>query len=346
MAGTGLNDQQKAAVRRVAAAQDYSLLLGMPGTGKTTTVAAIVRVLARLGKRVLVTAYTNSAVDSVLLKLMDLEVDFVRLSTSASAKTHPRLAPHILHPASATSAAALSNKVSAARVIATTCLSAGSAALRGQDFDVCIVDEASQVTQPVCLAPLKLAKAFLLVGDHKQLPPLVVSADARALGFDNSLFKRLADAHPPAVISLTRQYRMQLEVMGLANELVYEDRLICGSAAVACRALFASSQSQALAAWAGSGAAHRGVGRWMGEALAAERAVVFIDTGKVSICARAAEGVPAEGGKRGGEGCNKNSGEALVVGLLVDALRKCGVVNGDIGVISPYRAQVTNRARI
>ena len=56
--------------------------------------------------------------------------------------------------------------------------------------------------------------------------------------------------------------------------------------------------------------------------------------------ARAAEGVPAEGGKRGGEGCNKNSGEALVVGLLVDALRKCGVVNGDIGVISPYRAQV------
>jgi len=46
-------------------------------------------------------------------------------------------------------------------------------------FDVCIVDEASQIAQPACLSPLVHAKRFVLVGDHKQLPPLVVSNEAR-----------------------------------------------------------------------------------------------------------------------------------------------------------------------
>ncbi|KAJ1490747.1 AAA domain-containing protein [Baffinella frigidus] len=77
----------------------------------------------------------------------------------------------------------------------------------------------------------------------------------------------------------------------------------------------------------------------MEEALAVERAVIFIDTGAVSVRAKTAEG-GAEGGRKGGEGCSKNSGEALVVGLVVDALRTCGVGNEAIGVISPYRAQV------
>ena len=46
-------------------------------------------------------------------------------------------------------------------------------------FDVCIVDEASQISQPACLAPLIHADRFVLVGDHKQLPPLVVSPEAK-----------------------------------------------------------------------------------------------------------------------------------------------------------------------
>ncbi|KAJ1490746.1 hypothetical protein T484DRAFT_1776592, partial [Baffinella frigidus] len=86
-------------------------------------------------------------------------------------------------------------------------------------YDADAWEASSQVTQPVCLAPLRLARTFLLVGDHNQLRPLVVSEAARELGFDTSLFQRLADGQPHAVISLTRQYRMQLEIMGLANEL-------------------------------------------------------------------------------------------------------------------------------
>jgi superfamily I DNA and/or RNA helicase len=44
---------------------------------------------------------------------------------------------------------------------------------RRRKFDYCIVDEASQITLPVCLGPLRFADVFVLVGDHYQLPPLV-----------------------------------------------------------------------------------------------------------------------------------------------------------------------------
>lgn len=46
-------------------------------------------------------------------------------------------------------------------------------------FDVCVIDEASQITLPICLGPLKYAHSFVLVGDHYQLPPLVLSPQAR-----------------------------------------------------------------------------------------------------------------------------------------------------------------------
>ena len=60
-----------------------------------------------------------------------------------------------------------------------------SALLRRLCFDVCIVDEASQVMQPLCLAPLSKAQTFVLVGDHNQLPPLVVSREAQEMGIPN-----------------------------------------------------------------------------------------------------------------------------------------------------------------
>ena len=64
-------------------------------------------------------------------------------------------------------------------VVATTCLGAKHTLLARRMFDVCIVDEASQISQLVCLGPLFCARRFVLVGDHKQLPPLVQSNAAR-----------------------------------------------------------------------------------------------------------------------------------------------------------------------
>ena len=77
----------------------------------------------------------------------------------------------------------------------------------------------------------------MLVGDHNQLPPLVKNAAARAGGLDVSLFKRLSEAQPNALVYLSQQYRMNEDIMSLSNTLVYEGRLQCGSDSVRSRTL-------------------------------------------------------------------------------------------------------------
>lgn len=77
---TSLNEEQEHAIRHVLDADDYALILGMPGTGKTTTVAELIRVLVAMGKSVLLTSYTHSAVDTILLKLRNnCDFDILRL---------------------------------------------------------------------------------------------------------------------------------------------------------------------------------------------------------------------------------------------------------------------------
>ena len=80
--------------------------------------------------------------------------------------------------------------------VATTCLGMGHALLKGRIFDVCILDEAGQVTLPASLGPILQARTFCLVGDPHQLPPLVTSRAAKEGGLDQSLFRCLSEAHP------------------------------------------------------------------------------------------------------------------------------------------------------
>jgi DNA replication ATP-dependent helicase Dna2 len=86
--------------------------------------------------------------------------------------------------------------MSAFAQVGCTCLGARHALLAGRCFDVCIIDEAGQITLPAVLGSLMLARSFCLVGDHYQLPPLVQSAQATAQGLACSLFRRLCEAHP------------------------------------------------------------------------------------------------------------------------------------------------------
>ncbi len=74
-----LNVDQQEAMRKVLTAKDYALILGMPGTGKTTTIAEIITALVNRGKSVLLTSYTHSAVDTILMKLVNTEHEILRL---------------------------------------------------------------------------------------------------------------------------------------------------------------------------------------------------------------------------------------------------------------------------
>ena len=80
-----LNQNQKEAMAKVLAAKNYTIMLGMPGTGKTTTIAEIIKELVKQGKTVLLSSYTHSAVDTILAKLLDVDFEILRLGNADKA---------------------------------------------------------------------------------------------------------------------------------------------------------------------------------------------------------------------------------------------------------------------
>lgn len=313
-----LNEDQKVALDMMLRAEDYLMVLGMPGTGKTTAIAAMIETLVSQGKTVLLTAYTHSAVDNVLLKVLQEapNINFMRLGQAN--KVHPSVLPYCPEKADfMTTVDGVNKFFESKRLIATTALGLRHPMILKRRFDYVIVDEASQLTLPVCLGPLLLGDRFILVGDHYQLPPLVRHEQARREGLQNSLFKQLCEAHPTAVASLTYQYRMNSEIMMLSNKLVYGNRLRCGSDYVRRQRLHLPLM------WP-----DKVEPGWLREVLNPEAPVLFLNT----------ESVPALESRNGD--VIENHAEARLVFLLVAGLLASGIPVHDIGVITPYRAQL------
>ena len=176
-----LNKPQRAAILKVMMSQDYVLVKGFPGTGKTSTIVTLVKILKLLGLSVLLTSYTHSAVDNILLKLKKDKVPFLRLGRQS--RVHPQIMPHcaeiLTSSGNIDSVQRLKEFYDSFDIVATSCLGTKHSVFDQRRFDVCIVDEASQVLQPACLGPLFHSRRFVLVGDPQQLPPLVQSKTAR-----------------------------------------------------------------------------------------------------------------------------------------------------------------------
>ncbi|KAK4158389.1 hypothetical protein C8A00DRAFT_10822 [Chaetomidium leptoderma] len=349
-----LNVDQKAAVEKVMSARDYALVLGMPGTGKTTTIAHIIRALIGQGKTLLLTSYTHTAVDNILLKLKDDNIPILRLG--APAKVHPEVqgfATLAGHPVS--SFEDIRQAWHDTPVVATTCLGVNHRVFNERTFDYCIVDEASQITLPICLGPIRMARTFVLVGDHNQLPPLVQNEAARAGGLDVSLFKLLSDTHPQSVVNLEHQYRMSEDIMTLSNTLIYNGRLKCGTEslrfaelhvpnmdALRTRHFNAASfishsqsqqqqqQQQSPTAPASFCPAARQGTCWLADLVHPSARVRLVNTDALLPASRE----QAKGNRI------VNPCEARVVTQLVDALLTAGVPASEIGVVTHYRSQL------
>lgn len=334
-----LNVDQTRAIEKVMSAQDYALVLGMPGTGKTTTIAHIIRALAAQGKSVLLTSYTHTAVDNILLKIRDAGIDVFRLGNVA--KVHPDVQEFADLAGVPMKTVEEIKSAYSRQVVATTCLGINHPIFNQRVFDYCIVDEASQITLPVCMGPIRMAKKFILVGDHYQLPPLVQNKEALEGGLDISLFKMLSENHPSSVVNLEHQYRMCEEIMTLSNTLVYDGRLKCGNRAVAKRTIAIPninglkvhhhSSDSFLTARPKNACLNSARGScWLRDLIDPSVKACLVNTDALGPASR-----ESESGSR-----IVNSYEAKLCTQLVESLITTGVSPSDIGVITLYRSQL------
>ena len=333
-----LNSDQRSAIEKVMSARDYALVLGMPGTGKTTTIAHLIRALAAQGKSILLTSYTHTAVDNILLKIRHDGIGILRIG--AVAKIHPEVQQFAdLAAIPKTTVEELKNAYSK-QVVGTTCLGINHPVFNQRIFDYCIVDEASQITLPVCLGPIRLARTFILVGDHYQLPPLVQNKEAREGGLSISLFKLLSDTHPSSVVNLEHQYRMCAEIMSLSNTLIYDGRLKCGTSLVANRSMRVEKMN-ALSSYHHTQTTLPPSQKafcpgpipgtcWLRDVLDPAAKVVFLNTDRFLATSREV----ARGSRI------TNPLEVTMTTHIVSALLTVGVPAPDIGVITFYRSQL------
>jgi len=191
-----------------------------------------------------------------------------------------------------------------AQVVCSTCIGAGHDILAKRRFPFVLIDEATQASEPSTLVPLvRGARQVILVGDHKQLPPTVISRRAEDGGLSRSLFERLIDSGVPAHM-LEIQYRMHPTIRDFPSGRFYDGRLEDGADAL-------SRTAPAGVSWPD----------W-------DNPVAFI---------------PVEGAEIADEmGSSRSNMDeaAIVVQMVTQILEAMELSTADIGVISPYAGQV------
>ncbi|MBX0297267.1 AAA domain-containing protein [Haloarcula nitratireducens] len=223
-----LNQEQQLAVEHALLADDLLCIHGPPGTGKTRTLVEIVRRAVQAGESVLVCADSNQAVDNLL----------------AGASTTDDPDPRSLHAygqhgddeftldrvnegqsANDVVSRGYSDVPGRAEVVAAT---NNSAATLAREFDLLVLDEATQSTCTASCIPLTRAKRIVLAGDHRQLPPYSASEEPPDSNYGHSLFEHLyADGgvYDGVGLQLQTQYRMHRDIAYFPNRQFYDRTL-------------------------------------------------------------------------------------------------------------------------
>ena len=260
-----LNRTQEDAVNKVLRAKDVAIVHGPPGTGKTTTLVEAVYETLRRENQVLVCAQSNMAVDWISEKLVDRGINVLRIGNPTRVndkmlsftyerwfEAHPdyemlwaiRKAIRELRANRKRGgdkyhqklerlkerATELEVRINAqlfgeARVIACTLVGSANRLLEGQKFGTLFIDEAAQALEAACWIPIRRVSRVILAGDHCQLPPTIKSFAALKAGLGKTLMERIVDNKPEVVTLLKMQYRMNEEIMRFSSDWFYGNQV-------------------------------------------------------------------------------------------------------------------------
>ena len=260
-----LNPTQEDAVNKVLRAKDVAIVHGPPGTGKTTTLVEAIYETLRRENQVLVCAQSNMAVDWISEKLVDRGVNVLRIGNPTRVndkmlsftyerrfeahpdydqlwairkairelRAHRKRGNESYHQKMERlkeRATELEIRINAelfgeARVIACTLVGSASRLLEGQKFGTLFIDEAAQALEAACWIPLRRVSRVIFAGDHCQLPPTVKSFAALKAGLGKTLMERIVENKPEVVTLLKMQYRMNEEIMRFSSEWFYGNQV-------------------------------------------------------------------------------------------------------------------------
>ena len=256
-----LNPTQEEAVNRVLWAKDVAVVHGPPGTGKTTTLVEAIYETLRRENQVLVCAQSNMAVDWISEKLVDRGINVLRIGNPTRVndkmlsftyerrfEAHPdyemlwsirkairELRAHhkrgdekyhqkierLKERATELEVRINAQLFGEARVIACTLVGSSNHLLEGQKFGTLFIDEAAQALEAACWIPIRRVSRVVLAGDHCQLPPTVKSIAALKGGLGKTLMERIVENKPEVVTLLKMQYRMNEEIMRFSSDWFY-----------------------------------------------------------------------------------------------------------------------------
>lgn len=340
-----LNASQEKAVNEVLWAKDVAVVHGPPGTGKTTTLVEAIFETLRRESQVLVCAQSNMAVDWISEKLVDRGINVLRIGNPTrvndkmlSFTYERRFEAHPDYPqlwsirkairelrqqrkhadswhqkmdrlksrATELELRIRSSLFGEARVIASTLTGAANRVLEGEKYSTLFIDEAAQALEAACWIAIRKAVRVILAGDHCQLPPTVKSIMALKGGLGKTLMERIVENKPETVTLLKMQYRMNEQIMKFSSEWFYNGMVESAPTV-----------------------SHRGI-------LDYDTPMMWIDTAE---CDGKEEFVGENFGR-----INRAEAE-LTLQTLQQYLEKIGKQrileeSIDVGIISPYRAQV------
>ncbi|MGQ9549256.1 MAG: DEAD/DEAH box helicase [Roseiflexus sp.] len=297
----GLNETQCEALANAYATNLTWLIQGPPGTGKTLVLARLVQLLVEDGERVLITAFTHRAINNALEKLAELDrigdaapVSFCKIGRRSSAGSGADVQNYETFEASPLI------ELNGGYAIGATPFATRTRRLTGVEFDTVIFDEASQITLPLAIVGMLVAKRTIFIGDHKQLPP-VLTARHREAWLRASVFGVLVGRRFDTMLEET--YRMNAELTAWPSQQYYSGQLRCASEKVAQRRIVYRRPPARFSA-----------------ILDPEAPKVFVDL-------------------RHRNATTSSMAEASLICDLIAELLTCGIEPDEIGVVTPYRAQ-------